>query len=356
MVIGAILREDMDITNEAGRQSAAGKKRRYTVIPSLQNNNTNKFKRKDLETKTISLRACLIFCQSMKILLISRTDSPHKVYSAKRASRCISAKQLNGGISIETALAFPIFLFFMLNLISIINVFYAYSSVEAALHQTGRKMAVYAYALEEISDIEEEETDWRFPAAFSAAYVREQVREYLGEEFLDKSSIKGGIDGISFIQSEILSEDDMIDLTAVYQVQPAFGFMGFGEFRVINRCRMHAWTGYDNTRNSPLPQEGDPIVYITETGTVYHKDRSCTHLNLSVQIADYDTLEGRRNQYGGRYHLCELCAPVTGGIVYITEQGNKYHTTAACSGLKRTITAISITETGGRTPCTRCSS
>ncbi len=321
----------------------------------------SKIKRKDLETKTISLRTSLIFNQSAKSSQVSHTYSPKKascVNFAKRMLRDTSFPHFAGSISIETALAFPIFLFFMINFVSMLNIFYAYSSMEAALHQAGRKMAVYAYAGKEALDLSGLEVGPAAGAVLSSVYAREQVRRYLGEEFFETSAIKGGIDGVSFWQSKIMEGGDIIDLIAVYQVQPAYAFMGFGEFRAVNRCKMHAWTGYGigGEDEAQEEQEDEETVYITETGTVYHKDTNCTHLSLSVQAVSYSAVDGMGNQYGRGYRLCELCVPETNGTVYITDQGERFHTSISCSGLKRTITAIPISEAGGRRACSRCGS
>ena len=320
----------------------------------LQKRQLHKINRKDLETKTISLRTCLIVYQSIKISLISRTYSPNKANAVKRMSRYISIGRPKGSITVETALVLPLFLFFLVNLISIIQIFHIYSSVEAALHQVGRKMAVYAYATEEALHSNGMEATPMSSVLLSATYVKESVIAYLGEDYLERSPIQGGSQGISFLQSDIMEEDDIIDLIAVYEVAPAFRIMGFDNLRVVNRCRVRAWTGYHNKRDGTETGSEDEIVYIAENGTVYHRDRNCTHLKLSIQAVAYNHIMQMRNDYGSRYELCELCSPATGGIVYITTQGNRYHTSAACSGLKRTVIAITLKEAGGKSPCLRC--
>lgn len=40
--------------------------------------------------------------------------------------------------------------------------------------------------------------------------------------------------------------------------------------------------------------------------------------------------------------------------LYITETGNKYHSSLDCSGLKRHIDAVPITEVGGMGACSKC--
>ena len=345
MGMNAVLQETMDIISKEGR---------YTVVSFLQEKQVQKINRKDLETKTISLRTCLLVYQSIKISVISRTYSPNNTTPVKRIPGCISLSSVKGSVTVEAALALPIALFFLLNLISVISIFRVHSAVEAALHQVGSKMAVYAYAAETITDTEGIGMSPLMSVALSETYVKESVMNYLGEAYLEASPIKNGKQGISFVLSKLMEEDDVIDLIAVYEVEPAFGMIGFQSFRVVNRCRVRAWTGYDNKHVEVSSEDGEEIVYITENGTVYHRDRSCTHLQLSIQAVEYERIAVMRNVYGSKYKQCERCKLVTDGSVYITKQGDCYHSDAGCSGLKRTVIAILFREIGGKKPCLRC--
>ena len=80
------------------------------------------------------------------------------------------------------------------------------------------------------------------------------------------------------------------------------------------------------------------VVYVTESGTVYHKSRACSYLNIVVRPVDADKVEEERNSSGRKYTLCKRCEgkEVT-EVVYISEGGTKYHVTAGCSTLKRIV-------------------
>jgi len=96
------------------------------------------------------------------------------------------------------------------------------------------------------------------------------------------------------------------------------------------------------------------IAFITKNGTVYHRNRNCTYLNPSVKAVFYEDLKEKRNENGAIYYACEKCGNGKKTVVYITEQGTKYHTSLECSGLKRTIYSILLSEVGGRLPCSKC--
>ena len=95
-------------------------------------------------------------------------------------------------------------------------------------------------------------------------------------------------------------------------------------------------------------------VYVTETGLVYHKDYHCSHLDLSIRMTHLELVEGLRNENGGKYYPREHCVKGNGGNIYITNSGDRYHSSLSCSGLKRTIYAIPISEAAGKGACSRC--
>ena len=63
----------------------------------------------------------------------------------KKASR----RALPAGMTVEAAVVLPVFLFAVVNLLSLFLVFWTYSSKEAQLHQTVRQLALYAYGQED---------------------------------------------------------------------------------------------------------------------------------------------------------------------------------------------------------------
>ena len=117
--------------------------------------------------------------------------------------------------------------------------------------------------------------------------------------------------------------------------------------------RIKAWTGYEA---GGFGEEDDQIVYVTDTGVVYHKDAHCTHLDLSIHAAASSELNSLRNESGGKYHACEKCVHGSsmGGNVYITNQGDRYHNSLTCSGLKRTVYTARISEVPGKRACSKC--
>ena len=115
--------------------------------------------------------------------------------------------------------------------------------------------------------------------------------------------------------------------------------------------RIKEWKG---NKKAGVGSEDDETVYITETGLVYHKDYHCTHLDLSIHMVQTSDISSMRNADGGKYYACEHCMRNGGDGVYITDTGDRYHSSLSCSGLKRTVYAVPISEAVGKGACSRC--
>jgi hypothetical protein len=217
--------------------------------------------------------------------------------------------------------------------------------MSAAMHDTQKTMAVYAYEYMVVTnDLIDEDYGKAQSIALTYTYAESSVKDKVGDIYPDS---------VNWLKSEILENDDCIDLVAVYSVKPPIGLMGYKTQRMYNRLRTRAWTGYDNAKNS-LQDSGEEIVYIAETGNVYHRSRGCTYLKLSISTIGKAKLEEERNIEGGKYYSCETCGSKAGDTVYITNYGKRYHSTLRCSRLKRTISAVPISQVGDKGACSRC--
>lgn len=127
-----------------------------------------------------------------------------------------------------------------------------------------------------------------------------------------------------------------------------FGFPFLMEKRMTERAVCRAWIGFRGLE----VQESE--VYITENGNVYHLYEDCTHLDLSIRQVPFAYAVTAKNEYGEMYRRCELCKEPCSSLVYITEEGNCYHSKRSCGGLKRTVRAVPISEVFGRSCCLRC--
>jgi hypothetical protein len=267
--------------------------------------------------------------------LLSVSSSSYKRMSSK----------LKASMTVEACLVLPLFLFAFLNIMSIIDMYRIQGSMSAAIHDAEKFMAVNAYEYSVLTDEYTEGEHGTFGSvAISYTIASGMVQHSLGDIYPS---------GTSWGLSKVLEENDCIDLVAEYSVKSPIGVMGFGEHKMFNRLRTRAWTGYDNAQNGT--GDGDEeIVYVAETGTVYHRSRVCTYLKLSITPISATSVNDERNMGGSRYCACEECGSRSAGTLYITNHGTKYHSTLSCSKLKRTVSAIPISQVGGKGACSKC--
>lgn len=263
-----------------------------------------------------------------------------------------------GSMTIEAALVIPLFLSAMISLLGIMEIFDVQMRLEGALFQVAKEMAVQGYAYERLAGGKEKTSSIPLSVAFSESYVRAQVQKNVTASFLDHSVIKNGRKGMLYSFSRIM-EADRIELRIVYRVAPRLMLVPFPKTWTMSQVVIRAFTGYDPKRPLMTGDEDDSAryVYVTQCGHAYHKSRSCSHLQLSVRLADLSEIGTMRNEEGGRYRPCRIChaSRRTGEAVLVTNLGDRYHRTVTCPGLKRTISCIPLREAAGYTPCQRCS-
>ena len=262
-----------------------------------------------------------------------------------------------GAMTVEASLALPLFIFFFVNILTMFNILKVQVDIEAALHQTGSELSLMAFDLrfgEGAFTGKEGSSLDTIAGAAGVVFSREKIRHYLGEG-IDKSCVSGGFDGISFIESQVMMGNDIIDIVMDYKVHPMIPVVGFKEIPVEGRFFGHAWTGYDISNGLVTEGREEEMVYVTEHGEVYHRDVDCVHLRIKVESVDKKDLKHLRNNDGKIYNACEYCGGNAGaGNVFITGYGTRYHTSVSCPGLKRKIYTIPISEAVGKRPCSAC--
>ena len=146
-----------------------------------------------------------------------------------------------------------------------------------------------------------------------------------------------------------------ITLPDVYVYRPVSGLLPLPGVWMHNQVRVHAWTGADETVGTEQ-EKAEPMVYVTENGSVYHRSPGCSYLNLSVSQVAGSGVGSYRNRNGEKYTACEICSrnQAPAGTVFITGQGNRYHNLETCSGLKRGVIMVKESDCGHMGVCSRC--
>ncbi len=274
-------------------------------------------------------------------------------------------------LTIEAAFVMPIFLFAILSLLYFIQIFTLQEFIQATITKMGLGLAKTAYVYEDFSGMEDalnfDESilgteitiglgDFA-KSIMDQTIIRQYARKFLDTDRINASCIKDGFEGISFSDTKILSEDNTIDIVVCYDVVLPIRIFSLGAMKMLQRVRVRAWTGYEVVACYSMEEDGqEDIVYITETGSVYHLNSSCSHIHLSISsIQGLPTTQ--RNENGGKYYPCEKCcqgAQDPRGIYYITSDGTRYHKERSCSKIKRNVKEILKSEVGTRPLCKRC--
>lgn len=253
-------------------------------------------------------------------------------------------KTCMGSMTVEACFILPMFLIFFLQLMSFMQFLHLHGQMTFALWNTGQKLVAYT-ALREDSQTE------LFERIASYLFVKESVKELLGEEFFEEAPIEKGLSGIYFSEATYGMEKGYVDLIANYSIDPKVALLLLGYKRLCNHYYGRAWTGYDVANG----EDANRYVYITKYGEVWHETVSCQYLTIDVESVPFLSVDQRLNVYGEKYTCCSVCReePLT-GTVYLTEAGIKYHLSQGRSTLKRNIEVLSWEEKDAYRPCSKC--
>ena len=255
----------------------------------------------------------------------------------------------NASMTVEAACTLPLFIIVMTAVLYLISAASLAGSVSEGLQEAGKQMALYA----SVKVGKESGAGKTAAHILSLAYAKNQVSQRVQENGLARRLADTG-GGIHLLRSRILKEDDMIDLVAEYRMQFGGGFLNSVGIYTVQRARVRAWTGSVGCDKEGEEQEGSgEWVYVTVNGSVYHRNRECTHIRLSVHSVDRSSIQNLRNDGGGKYYPCEACSG-SGRTVYITETGDRYHSSVSCKGLKRGVLRVRLSEVESWSPCSRC--
>lgn len=261
-------------------------------------------------------------------------SNKHPSNSNKEGASVLGSK---ASVTVEAALAIPIFLFAVLSLVYLLEIQSIRTSIRIAAQSAAKTAAEDVVTL----------------PAVNVFKLKSDIVNSIGSERIERSILSGGSSGIHCSKSYMSLLTGEIRVTVEYAVKLPFPRFTNLTAKFKEEMKIKGWTGYSKRDGN---MEGEQIVYITDTALVYHENYQCTYLQLSIRFVPYSELSGIRNEDGGRYHKCGKCVHgSTMAGVYITSTGGKYHNSLTCSGLKRTIRTMKKSEVGTLGGCSRCS-
>lgn len=254
-----------------------------------------------------------------------------------KVSASISRK-VSGSITVEAVICLPLFLYAALSLIWLLEIRAIQTTIRCALQSAGKQMAENTF-----------ESSFVMPVN-----LENEIVDIIGQERLERSVLIGGANGIQCEKSYCIPGSGIYELSAQFKVKLPFPYFGSNGLECEENMRIKGWNGY--TKELFSGSDYEDIVYVTETGVVYHLDAGCTYLEPSVRSANMDAIDELRNDSGGKYYQCPLCVNknMSYKTIYITDYGYRYHADRNCSGIKRKIYAVPRSEVKGKAVCSKC--
>lgn len=236
-------------------------------------------------------------------------------------------------VTIEAAITITIFLFVTIALSSFLAMVYGQLSIEAKLNNISMETSKAKYFVNY-----DKEDGEKYKHMAEVGYISARV-------FGDIKNNGKLIYGLNPAQSNM--DNGMVDVALSYNVKIPFTSYSWN---VTQRAKTKDWTGID------LVEPGE-IVYITKHGTVYHRSKECKHLIININEVSLAQAKLSRNDSGHKYKRCSYCARKNISdltSVFITPDGDCYHSSLDCLGLTRSIIEIDIKDVEDKKPCSSC--
>lgn len=289
----------------------------------------------------------MLSLQTLKTHIPNPQKKALSLKSKQKRASSFSSFLLKGSMTVEGSLVLPLFLFYVMTLLYLLEMVRFQSCVCEAMHRS------LSYAWTEMYT--KESSDLLAERDFSAeltAEVKNRVLHYLREEEMPFLCVENGEDGISLeIKTDTPEEGDM-EVTVSYRLRPLVSWLQIGDGIISDSMMLHGFVGYTGGFGGDDGRER--YVYVTPSGTKYHLAQTCSYIKVRLLTATGEEIDGKRNESREIYRPCELCRPKKEGILYYTAWGNRFHNDNRCSGIKKNVFMIPLSEVGGRTACSKC--
>ena len=256
-------------------------------------------------------------------------------YPKKRVSSFTSCPFLKASMTLEATLVLPIFMFAVINIISIMDIMRIKGCVDMAVAECGNEIAVESYggAIDNL---------------LTSIYIREKVSLFLKQNLSDTDYQR--VEGSIYVTDVFaLDGENRFSFKVNYKIKPAMDMGGLISVKLKADYYGHKWLGYKSKG------ELEEMVFLSNKASVYHMDKQCKYLNVTIMEIPYINIKVYRNNSGEKYKPCHFCnSRSPGTTVYITPEGDGYHTIQNCIGLTRSIYTVPISRVKGKRVCQGC--
>ena len=202
----------------------------------------------------------------------------------------VKRKWNRASLTVEASLALPVFLIAVLVLLKIVDLYRLHGMLTVSLQESARYLSVCAYAVDETGKETYEIPETAACIAYAEAKIPKEIREN-GIVTLAGSRVKNG----------------WLELKAIYWPKMGNRLVPVRNRGIAACAKVHLFCGKTEEEADEEEGEAKQMVWVTENGSVYHTDSSCSHINLSIQVSSPGALAWKRNQDGEKYKECEQC-------------------------------------------------
>lgn len=319
-----------------------------------------------------------LFHPSVNFFKTYKRVHPHKYFSSihSRTEKgiCLSNLQV-GSLTVEAAIALPIFIIFMLALIWPLNILYTELRIREQALAFALKTSEQYYTFSSISDALSSDnkaddankenngysfdsyTDYFASNGAFILYCSQALPDEALRDHLSTSHIKKGSKGLSYKYSSLNKNTDQLDIVIDY----SFGLNIPVKLPTLHCAQRFLVRGFNGKTLKDIGYQPPVFVYVTSVmeGSAYHRDPHCTHLLRTTAVYHSTLNPAKELYYNNKYYpycsTCKKCNFVDTEYYYITETGEHFHTSLDCPTLQRNVFAIDYNKgVSGRRPCSRC--
>lgn len=258
---------------------------------------------------------------SLQVLCNLRLNTSKITHLGKRVlpftSVCSECTELQASMALEAAMVFPVFIFFMIALLTPMRALDTQRKLQTELERSCEEMSLYLYGQEKRNDD-------------SSAWMDEQGNIEKRMMYVEK--IPFFLEGMPGISIEIAS-------------------------------RRRAWIGtYGKVTVSGTANNGsggvdsEEMVYVGKSMGRFHRNRTCHYLSNDYQTIPRKQAEQMRNADGHVLTACSSCKKnnAPNEMVYITPGGRHYHNRMDCQSMISYVRRVPISEVRHLGACSYC--
>ena len=277
-------------------------------------------------------------------------------------------RTMRASLTVEAAFCVPVVFLAIYLFLQMFLFLRVQADMQSAMTSVVREVAEYGTVYSKLSSMTAEESeDWLAKLGIDKAIGRVGSQAFLGYLLRGKIQnaswidwIRGGASGVSTSGSALFDDDGRVSLLVSYRFSVIGNVFQIGSIPVVQRVEACSFHGRDREVSNPgedEEEEDEEKVFVAANGTVYHRSANCTYLKLVIRQVAYGDIGKQRNKDGEKYRPCKYCdhLPV-GETVFLTDYGNRYHTTISCGELRRSYRSMTLSEAQeqGLRPCSKC--